>query len=149
MTKRRRQRAAAAVILPALLLAFGYVGWTAMFDPRGTRLKSLFQGPEDGVWVAATLDGNPLRGEYRVRVGRGEIVGGYDGCNHWAYGGIDRATGSRSVETTLVGCQDTAESATMRRLMRGRPKLILLPDNRLRLEGDGHSVLLRRVRSDG
>jgi hypothetical protein len=119
-----------------------------MFDPRSARLKALFQGPEHGDWTATTLDGDPLRGHYRVRVEHGEIVGGYDGCNHWAYEGVDPDTGLRMIETTLVGCEDTAESAKMRKLVRGEANLSLQPDDRLRLELDGHTVVFRRVSSD-
>lgn len=139
-----RQKLAAITLIPALLLALAYVVWMP-FDPRGTRLKALFQGPEYGLWAAETLDGDRLRGTYQIAIEDGEIVGGYDGCNRWWYAGIDPATGLRVIETTLVGCRDTAEAVLMRRLARGSAKIQLTADDRLRVEAAGHAASFRRV----
>lgn len=141
---RRYRRAAVAGLLSAalLLVALGLAAPSRDWRPW----TPLLAAEEDGAWLALRIDRWALSGgEYRISIRDGDIAGGRDGCNDWAYGRPD-AAGRPTIETTLVGCpeDDPLRRAHWRLAHAGRPGL--LPDGRLRVVAPGHEGLFRRCK---
>jgi hypothetical protein len=134
-----------AILVGAALL----VAWAAMalsvFDPRGHWVAAAFGPPEDGNWIAVSIDGRPVTANaYSVFIEGGEPAWGRDGCNTWSF--VDDGNGAgRGIETTLVACTPEPLHVAYRRLVFGPHRLEIRPDGTLRLSGQGHEALFRRA----
>lgn len=71
-------------------------------------LDLVFKSPEDGSWVAVSIDGQEIgTRRHSIDVRRGKIVAGYDGCNEWPYQDEARErNGERMIVTNLQECPD-------------------------------------------
>lgn len=140
------QRAKIGFLLLLLVPAFGLMALGILDRTGGWKpSKMFFAEEEDGSWVAVSIDGRPASPEeYRITIAEGEVVGGRDGCNDWSYEDEEPdAKGERMIVSTLVGCPEDATRQAYW-LLRGDPRIELLPNGTLRLAAPGHEGIFRR-----
>jgi hypothetical protein len=138
---RRRRRAALG--LAVLMVLLGLVHGLS----SGWLQQRLFPPKEDGSWGAVSIDGQLVSPrEYYLGIRKRKVTGGRDGCNFWSFEEASgQADGERGINTTLVGCEESAAS-------RGYWAVASAPSVRMRLRPDGvlemaalgHHALLRR-----
>lgn len=141
MKARRYQRRLAIIVTAALA-----VGWVTLMlgivDPRGTWVTDIFGPPEDGSWVATTIDDHALGDQrFTLIVDGGEPVSGDDGCNVWSQ--VTR-NGRRGVSRSLVWCSPDKQRAIYRELVFGKHAVKVDRRGDLILTGAGHDVRFRR-----
>jgi len=139
----RRRRKQAGLGLGALLLAIGLVQ-----AGDSLRVVQRLTAPAvDGSWAAVAIDGRPVPWrEWRYRIERGKVAGGFDACNEWGFDTPEVEGGPPTITTTLVGCpeQDPVRKAYWALALGASAEL--RADGSLRLSGRGHEAILRRCR---
>lgn len=91
------------------------------------------------------MAGRPVPGGYNLDVKDARVAGGRDGCNMWGWG-EESVGGERAIQSTLIGCEETAEQRAYWMAVRDeRARLSVGPDGMLSLEGGGQQLLARRV----
>ena len=103
-------------------------------------MSEWFGPPQDGAWIAETLDGERPANRYTLGIRWGRIIGGYDGCNHWSYVESD---GDVARMTTLMACDPRPDIAYGAVAI--DPKVTMLGEDRMRLEARGHVATFRRM----
>ena len=95
-----------------------------------------FASPEDGNWAAVAFDGQRVvLQQYLISIKRGQIVGGYDGCNDWAYQEDEsNQNAKRMIVTNLKECPDDTPARSYWALI-AAPKIVLLNDRHLVVSG--------------
>ena len=136
------------LLLPALVLAMGFAVLQVLVpDQRGTIFdwRAWFDGPERGMWRAETIDdADVFERKFLISIADGAVGGGRDGCNYWYHNDPDDRTGKQGITSTLAMCIETPESAAYWQVAYGSPRLELLSKDRLRINGNGHTILARR-----
>jgi heat shock protein HslJ len=125
------------------------LAWAAFFlsvlDPRGRWVAETFGPPEDGGWVAVSIDGRSVRkAGFTLFIDGGEPRSGHDGCNSWSR--ITNENGQVGIESTLVECPPDPLHAAYRQIVLGEQKMRLQADDTLFISGAGHRALFRRQR---
>jgi hypothetical protein len=94
------------------------------------------EGRLDGLWQVVTINGKAPAASFLLRIRRGRVVGGRDGCNSW---GFDLTLppapdGTRMIISDAQGCPQTPERrAYWRALGNGNVRPAMAEDGKLRL----------------
>lgn len=113
---------------------------------RGSPWARLIAPEEDGSWAAVRIDGRPVSpDEYRVSITEGQVAGGRDGCNDWAFSDDPPSRdGARMIVATAQYCPgDDPTRRAYRALMSGA-EVRLQADRTLRISAGGHEGIFRR-----
>ena len=138
----RVERRVVIVVAAGLIVAWAAFS-LSVFDPRGRWVAETFGPPEDGSWVALTIDGRQVQsGAFTLFIDGGEPRSGHDGCNSWSR--VKNEKGQAGIETTLVLCSPDPTRAAYRRLVLRQHNLDLQSDGTLVLTGSGHQARFRR-----
>jgi len=130
------------VTIAGLIVAWA-VFFLGLFDPRGRWVAEAFGPPEDGGWVAVSIDGRSVRkAGFTLFIDGGEPRSGHDGCNSWSR--IKNEKGQAGIESTLVLCPPDPLRAAYRQLVLSEHDTELQADGMLVLSGSGHRALFRR-----
>ena len=138
------------LLLPALIAGLLFAMLAGFRDRPLVDWRAWFDGPERGDWRALTLNGEDVFDRrFLVTIADGEIVAGRDGCNFWAFAGVDERTGERMYTSTLAGCVDTPAMAVYRVLTHGDPQMAMPREDRLVLtSGSCRGEFRRWTRDD-
>lgn len=102
-----------------------------------------FGPPEDGGWVAVSINGRSVRKVgFTLFIDGGEPRSGHDGCNSWSRRTNEH--GQVEIESTLIGCPPEPLKAAYRQLVLVDQEMELRPDGMLILSASGHRAPFRR-----
>jgi hypothetical protein len=136
---------ARALSLMAGSLALAGCNATAPEETGPSPVGAVFV-PPDGNWTVLAIDGRPVEPDsFRVRLAKGEVTGGRDGCNNWGYvaGAKPLPDGGRMIESDAQYCPETEQSRAYRSVI-FEPEITPAGSDRLLLSGRGHRLLVAR-----